>query len=83
MSESMNRTAEFCQPCDNYTLGSDDIYPHICPDCEGIRYYCVNCHKDHHKGGWNSCEVTSLMEGCRHPACKEKVAAFRDKKETP
>lgn len=52
------------QPCQNYTRREDsfegyyggDPYIHQCPICHGFRAFCVNCSKDHHKGGWDSCK---------------------------
>lgn len=47
------------QPCDNFTPDSDYVrngYAHECYKCGGIRVFCVNCHYDHHAGGWEACK---------------------------
>lgn len=48
------------QPCQNFK--PHDISPfsgrptaHECFTCEGSRYFCANCHTDHHSDGWQPC----------------------------
>ena len=60
------------QPCCNFvvheiSVSGEGAQPHQCPRCEGIRYFCANCHFDHHKGGWKKCFIftdytTSLLK---------------------
>lgn len=58
------------QPCNNFKPASNDEgyettkYPHQCPICKGWRGFCLNCNKDHHENGWDSCNSTpSPLEG--------------------
>ena len=58
------------QPCNNFKPASNDEgyettkYPHQCPICKGWRGFCLNCNKDHHENGWDSCNPTpSPIEG--------------------
>ena len=71
----LDKSTEHCQPCEFYFMDDDDPYPHCCPDCEGLRYFCANCHKDHHKNGWESCGITEAKKACRHPSCRAAIAA--------
>lgn len=48
------------QPCQNFR--AREISPfhggaiaHECFTCEGSRYFCANCHTDHHSNGWQPC----------------------------
>jgi hypothetical protein len=77
MKSGLNKTDTSCQPCENFTHNEIDREwwghaSHCCPDCDGIRWLCGTCGKDHHEGGWNSCRVTEAMLSCRHASCKKK-----------
>ena len=54
------------QPCDKPNFDVDGnrewfgLSPHECLYCteagrDGLVLFCGNCHRDHHKHGWNSC----------------------------
>lgn len=48
------------QPCENFvsenSLGEKgEFYNHQCPKCLSFRGFCLNCSKDHHESGWQSC----------------------------
>jgi len=72
----LDRTDEQCQPCENYKhaeFEGDSPTPHECyKGCGGRVYFCDNCKRDHHGGGYNTC----ISLGCpfNHPAC---MAALR------
>jgi len=74
----MNRAETKCQPCDNFMEREESENPHGCPECGGLRYFCENCHRDHHEGGWNTCTLTE----CRydHPICLAKRIKMGEKK---
>ena len=48
------------QPCDNLSPNEDENWfgasQHECPKCCGLRMFCTNCNRDHHKNGWDSCK---------------------------
>jgi len=56
------------QPCDDFTEHPDEfldcgIYmAHECPVCWKKRWYCGNCNRDHHEGGWESCKVENRSQ---------------------
>lgn len=65
-----------CQPCNNFVESESSLLPyggystHGCPECggEGVRRFCDNCHRDHHKNGWCTCyktQNTKLREQLR------------------
>ena len=82
----LNADDKHCQPCADFKPA--EICPHtgnpqphecyLCKDENALRYFCNNCHKDHHSDGWNSCAVNDLMRGCTHPACKKRVEGDRE-----
>jgi hypothetical protein len=48
------------QPCQSFRAAEVSPFNggaigHWCPVCDGKRYFCANCHTDHHKGGWSKC----------------------------
>ncbi len=50
------------QPCDNFTPNKCEEWfgyvTHCCPRCNsdtGVRMFCLNCCKDHHATGWDTC----------------------------
>jgi hypothetical protein len=50
------RTGE--QPCDNFTPVNNEWFGpvrHGCPECYGLRMFCDNCSRDHHRNGWETC----------------------------
>ncbi len=62
-----------CQPCQDFQPGG--MYSvHECPECYGVRRECVNCGRDHHDGGWNSCVKSAVRLKCQHPACLAAAA---------
>lgn len=75
----MNRSPTECQPCDAFVQHETEapgfFVTHDCPRCggAGVRENCGNCHRDHHRGGWNSCP--SERKHCVHPACVAAEAA--------
>ena len=60
------------QPCASFLPHQNDMaylsnskpQPHSCPKCNGTRYFCGNCFKDHHEGGWQSCWDTKKAQEC-------------------
>lgn len=48
------------QPCSNYKSFEEGLFgdiPHECYRCFGTVYFCGNCRKDHHVGGYETCNV--------------------------
>ena len=47
------------QPCDNFTPDERAEWfgrvSYECPIARGQREFCLNCHRDHHMGGWGTC----------------------------
>jgi hypothetical protein len=48
------------QPCGKFTPNEREEWfgtPHGCPTCgrEGCRRFCLNCNRDHHENGWDTC----------------------------
>ena len=46
------------QPCTDFRPDEKSEWfgatQHQCPKCGGLRMFCMNCNRDHHKGGWES-----------------------------
>lgn len=60
------------QPCQNFR--AHEISPfhgeaiaHECFTCEGSRYFCANCHTDHHSDGWQPCWDIKRLGNARKP----------------
>ncbi len=56
----MSEPAKEEQPCDDpdFDDAGDGLHNyHECPGCPAIRRWCQNCSRDHHSGGWQSCEA--------------------------
>jgi len=71
----MDKSPTRCQPCDSFWERDSMYGEHQCVFCGGIVRECGACGKDHHVGGWNSCDVTKTkMTTCRHPACQARVS---------
>jgi len=64
------------QPCDNFKpeMTGEHEDAHQCPECLGVRKFCLNCHSDHHENGWESCT-------CDCEICKEARKQSADKVE--
>lgn len=76
----LDRSETECQPCEHFAPYEEGPYgatPHECfapfdrersVTCLGRVYFCANCNRDHHTGGYNACAGNY---GCRfnHPAC--------------
>ena len=68
-----------CQPCKNFT--PEDVYygpeRHCCPQCNldtAQRIFCTHCNRDHHSGGWNTCDIESVRRcAYDHPACVKRA----------
>lgn len=61
---TVNRDDQPCQaykPDDECDLG----YAHSCPHCDKRRWFCGNCHHDHHEGGWWGCYDNRAMKAER------------------
>lgn len=69
-----------CQPCQEFHY-EDSYYgytEHQCPLCSGWRIFCLNCYRDHHRNGWNSCNHSPVGElpkkcGRSHPLCLKQM----------
>jgi len=52
------------QPCDGFKQQLDgNAYAtwgnvHQCYRCGGLVSFCENCHRDHHQGGYETCQPT-------------------------
>lgn len=63
--KGMSDFREGRQPCDNYDPelegeGWANVHECFCKDakgeyCSGSVSWCINCSKDHHKGGYETC----------------------------
>ena len=55
------------QPCDKFTPNEHEEWfgtvRHGCPTCsrEGCRMFCVNCNRDHHENGWDTCTPNNAL----------------------
>ena len=72
---TLNKSETMCQPCDNFTDDPSHGNPHGCNSCDGLRYFCTNCFRDHHSGGWQTCPGNGSRALCLHPACIAAEAA--------
>lgn len=49
------------QPCTKFEAQKDYYYDsvgsnrHQCYKCAGVVSFCINCNKDHHENGYESC----------------------------
>lgn len=57
------------QPCSNFKYSDEGgcfgPVPHECFHCKdgvGTVYWCANCLKDHHVGGYEACKVRTRCE---------------------
>ena len=62
----MSRYETGQQPCDKFEpheIGHwGGFIVHQCPKCWGRRQHCVNCMKDHHEEGWETCKPDAYKE---------------------
>lgn len=63
-----------CQPCGQFTPFESEFWGvvrHQCPDCLGMRIFCISCNRDHHMGGWNTCNPVRIRKSaCNHSECR-------------
>lgn len=84
MNHWLDRDERHCQPCGNFTNPdwcNDMTNVHECfrgqiagvaERCSGTVSFCANCSSDHHRGGYNSCEIVSDMCPYDHPECTKR-----------
>lgn len=86
----LDRSDSECQPCDHYVSDGEGYFggpiPHECfapfgePGARrcgedgGRVYFCMNCRRDHHGGGYNTCRGSRGPCPFHHPACAAREA---------